>query len=73
MPKSERKILLDFEKPLAELENRINQIRELAKDCSGVDVSEQIHQLAKLASFMKNNRFERVNLLQTAMAPCEVR
>ena len=45
MPKSERKILLDFEKPLAELENRINQIRELAKDFNSVDIYEQIHQL----------------------------
>ena len=32
----------------------------------------QIHQLTSLVSFMKNNRSERVNLLQTAMAPFEV-
>ena len=33
---------------------------------------EQMHQLTNLVSFMKNNRSERVNLLQTAMAPFEV-
>ncbi len=42
---SERKpLLLDFEKPLVELEDRIEQIRQLAKE-NGVDVSDQIHQL----------------------------
>ncbi|MDJ1181790.1 acetyl-CoA carboxylase carboxyltransferase subunit alpha [Roseofilum casamattae] len=45
MSTSERKpLLLDFEKPLVELENRIKQIRQLAKE-NGVDVSDQIYQL----------------------------
>ncbi len=45
MPNSERKpLLLDFEKPLSELESRIDQIRELAEE-NNVDVSEQIRQL----------------------------
>ncbi|MBZ8180587.1 acetyl-CoA carboxylase carboxyl transferase subunit alpha [Oscillatoria salina] len=45
MATTERKtFLLDFEKPLSELESRINQIRELAAE-NNVDVSEQIHQL----------------------------
>lgn len=39
-----RPILLDFEKPLAELEAQLLQIRELAEE-TGVDVSEQIHKL----------------------------
>jgi acetyl-CoA carboxylase carboxyl transferase subunit alpha len=44
MSTSERRIfLLDFEKPLYELEEKINQIRELAKE-ENVDVSEQLSQ-----------------------------
>ncbi len=41
---SERKILLNFEKPISELEERIEQIRELAQE-NDVDVSEEIRQL----------------------------
>jgi acetyl-CoA carboxylase carboxyl transferase subunit alpha len=42
MPATDRKtILLDFEKPLTELEERIIQIRELAEE-NDVDVSDQI-------------------------------
>ena len=45
MATTERKpFLLDFEKPLADLEARIDQIRELAAE-NGVDVSEEIRQL----------------------------
>ncbi|NES69145.1 MAG: acetyl-CoA carboxylase carboxyltransferase subunit alpha [Okeania sp. SIO2D1] len=64
MPKSERKILLDFEKPLAELENRINQIRELAKDCSSVDVSEQISQLEAKATQLRQEIFNGLSPAQ---------
>lgn len=64
MPKSERKILLDFEKPLAELENRINQIRELAKDCSSVDVSEQITQLEAKATQLRQEIFSSLSPVQ---------
>ena len=42
MPKTERRnFLLNFEKPLCELEARIEQIRELAAE-NQVDVSEEI-------------------------------
>jgi acetyl-CoA carboxylase carboxyl transferase subunit alpha len=45
MSKTERRtFLLDFEKPLCELEARIDRIRELAEE-NDVDVSEQIAQL----------------------------
>ncbi len=45
MATTERKpFLLDFEKPLTDLEARIDQIRELAAE-NGVDVSEEIRQL----------------------------
>ena len=39
-----RRILLEFEKPLVDLEEQIEQIRQLARD-SEVDVSQQLQQL----------------------------
>lgn len=48
--------LLDFEKPLAELESRINQIRELAEE-NGVDVSDQIRQLEARAIQLRQEIF----------------
>jgi acetyl-CoA carboxylase carboxyl transferase subunit alpha len=44
-----RRALLEFEKPLVELEEQIEQIRQLARD-SEVDVSQQLLQLETLAS-----------------------
>ncbi len=51
-----RPILLDFEKPLVELEDRIQQIRELAED-NAVDVSAQIHQLESRADQLRQEIF----------------
>ena len=48
--------MLDFEKPLAELESRITQIRELAED-NDVDVSAQIHQLESRAQQLRQEIF----------------
>jgi acetyl-CoA carboxylase carboxyl transferase subunit alpha len=57
MAKTERRtFLLDFEKPLCELEARINQIRELAAD-NNVDVSEQIAQLEARADQLRKEIF----------------
>jgi acetyl-CoA carboxylase carboxyl transferase subunit alpha len=66
-----RQILLDFEKPLAELENRINQIRALAKD-NGVDVSDQIRQLEARAMQLRQEIFSSLSpqqRLQVARHP----
>jgi len=58
---SERKpLLLDFEKPLFELENRIEQIRELAKE-NGVDVSDQIQQLEGRAVQLRQEIFSNLS------------
>jgi len=58
---SERKpLLLDFEKPLFELENRIKQIRELAQE-NGVDVSDQIHQLEGRAVQLREEIFTNLS------------
>ncbi|MBR8826442.1 MAG: acetyl-CoA carboxylase carboxyl transferase subunit alpha [Gomphosphaeria aponina SAG 52.96 = DSM 107014] len=57
MSKTERRtFLLDFEKPLCDLQGRINQIRELAEE-NNVDVSEQIMQLEARAEELRQEIF----------------
>ena len=64
MASSNRKtILLDFEKPLAELESRIDQIRQLAEE-NGVDVSDQIHQLEARATQLRQEIFSSLSPAQ---------
>ncbi len=64
MPTTERKpVLLDFEKPLSELESRIDQIRTLAED-SDVDVSGQIAQLEARASQLRQEIFSSLSPAQ---------
>jgi len=55
-----RPILLDFEKPLAELEARIDQIRNLAEE-NEVDVSEQIRQLEARAVQLRQEIFSSLS------------
>lgn len=56
MTPENRTLLLDFEKPLFELEARINQIRELAEE-NNVDVSDQIRQLEARAVQLRQEIF----------------
>jgi acetyl-CoA carboxylase carboxyl transferase subunit alpha len=64
MPTTERRpILLDFEKPLAELEARISQIRELAEE-NDVDVSDQIRQLEARAVQLRQEIFSSLSPAQ---------
>ena len=57
MPTTHRKpILLDFEKPLVELESRITQIKELAEE-NDVDVSVQLGQLEDRADQLRQEIF----------------
>ena len=58
-----RPILLDFEKPLSELETRITQIRELAED-NDVDVSDQIAQLEARAAQLRQEIFSSLTPAQ---------
>ncbi len=60
---SDRLILLDFEKPIIELENRIEQIRNLAKE-NGVDVSDQIKQLELRADQLRREIFTTLTPIQ---------
>ncbi|MBE7381937.1 MAG: acetyl-CoA carboxylase carboxyltransferase subunit alpha [Leptolyngbya sp. SIO1E4] len=57
MPTTQRKpILLDFEKPLVELEDRISQIKKLAEE-NEVDVSAQLGQLQTRADQLRHEIF----------------
>jgi acetyl-CoA carboxylase carboxyl transferase subunit alpha len=72
MATTERKpLLLDFEKPLAELAARIEQIRHLAEE-NGVDVSGQIRQLETRAMQLREEIFSSLSpsqRLQVARHP----
>ncbi|HAN46415.1 MAG TPA: acetyl-CoA carboxylase carboxyl transferase subunit alpha, partial [Cyanobacteria bacterium UBA8156] len=60
---SDRPILLDFEKPLAELESRIAQIRTLSQE-TGVDVTDQITQLESRAENLRREIFATLTPVQ---------
>ncbi|MBC6418476.1 MAG: acetyl-CoA carboxylase carboxyl transferase subunit alpha [Prochloron sp. SP5CPC1] len=64
MAKTERRIfMLDFEKPLYELESKIEQIKELAQE-NNVDVSEQIGQLEERAVELRKEIFSTLTPAQ---------
>ncbi len=64
MAKNERKnFLLDFEKPLCELEARIEQIRQLAAE-NQVDVSDEIAQLEARAETLRQEIFSSLTPAQ---------
>ncbi|NBD16826.1 MAG: acetyl-CoA carboxylase carboxyl transferase subunit alpha [Cyanobacteria bacterium] len=64
MSKSNRKtFLLEFEKPLSELESRIEQIRELAEN-NQVDVSDQIKHLEEKAVQLRKEIFSTLTPAQ---------
>jgi acetyl-CoA carboxylase carboxyl transferase subunit alpha len=58
-----RRALLEFEKPLVELEEQIEQIRQLARD-SEVDVSQQLLQLETLATRRRQEIFQSLSPAQ---------
>ncbi len=59
----ERTIVLNFEKPLVELEQRIDQIRQLAQ-ANQVDVREQLHQLEQRADHLRQEIFSALSPAQ---------
>ena len=64
MAVSDRKLqLLDFEKPLVELEDRIEQIRSLSEQ-NGVDVTDQITQLEGRAEQLRQEIFSSLTPMQ---------
>ena len=58
-----KRYLLDFEKPLVELEKQIEHIKELARD-SEVDVSQQLLQLETLAARRREEIFKSLTPAQ---------
>ena len=58
-----RRALLEFEKPLVELEEQIEQIRQLARD-SEVDVTQQLLQLETLATRRRDEIFRSLTPAQ---------
>ncbi|KPQ39325.1 MAG: acetyl-CoA carboxylase carboxyl transferase subunit alpha [Phormidium sp.] len=56
-------MLLDFEKPLVELEKRIQQIRDIAED-TDVDVSDEIRQLEDRATELRQEIFSNLSPAQ---------
>ncbi len=58
-----RPFLLEFEKPLADLEQRISQIRELADD-DGVDLAKQIQDLEAKAKSLRHEIFSSLTPTQ---------
>jgi acetyl-CoA carboxylase carboxyl transferase subunit alpha len=58
-----RPVLLEFEKPLVELESRISQIRELAEE-NDVDVSDQIYKLEARANQLRQEIFHNLTPAQ---------
>jgi acetyl-CoA carboxylase carboxyl transferase subunit alpha len=64
MSNAERKpILLDFEKPLIELESRIHQIRDMAEE-NEVDVTDQIQKLEERATQLRQDIFHSLTPAQ---------
>jgi acetyl-CoA carboxylase carboxyl transferase subunit alpha len=60
MPVERKPLLLDFEKPLFELQQKIQSIRELAEE-SGVDVSSQLHPLETKYVQLQEEIFSNLN------------
>ena len=61
-PKEERDAkvtVLDFEKPLAELDKRIREVRDVASE-NGVDVSEQVKELERRAVQLRIETYSRL-------------
>jgi acetyl-CoA carboxylase carboxyl transferase subunit alpha len=58
-PPERKSILLSFEKPLVELEARIDQIRDLAEE-NDVDVSAQLSQLEARATHLRQEIFSNL-------------
>ena len=61
--KSENLAVLDFEKPLVELDMRILEVRKVAEE-NGVDVSSQIAELEQRASSLRKETYARLTPTQ---------
>ena len=56
--------ILEFEKPLAELEQRISELRHMDAEQPGVDLSEDISRLEKKLNRMRSDVYSNLNRWQ---------
>ncbi|KAK9822886.1 hypothetical protein WJX74_001031 [Apatococcus lobatus] len=61
--KAPNRLILDFEKPLVELDNRIKEVRRVAEE-NGVNVSEQIKELENRAMQLRRDTYTRLSPVQ---------
>lgn len=61
--KASNTTVLDFEKPLVELDNRIKEVRQVAEE-NGVDVSNQIKELEERAKQLRKDTYSRLTPIQ---------
>ncbi|PRW39371.1 CTP-phosphoethanolamine cytidylyltransferase isoform A [Chlorella sorokiniana] len=61
--KASNTTVLDFEKPLVELDNRIKEVRQVAEE-NGVDVSSQIKELEERAKQLRKDTYSRLTPIQ---------
>ena len=56
---------LDFEQPIAELENKIDELRAMQED-SGVDISEEVERLAEKSRLLSQDIYAKLTPWQSA-------
>lgn len=61
--KASNTTILDFEKPLVELDNRIKEVRTVAEE-NGVDVTDQIKELEERARKLRQDTYSRLTPIQ---------
>jgi acetyl-CoA carboxylase carboxyl transferase subunit alpha len=61
--KASNTTVLDFEKPLVELDNRIKEVRTVAEE-NGVDVTDQIKELEERARKLRRDTYSRLTAIQ---------
>ena len=56
---------LDFEQPIAELENKIDELRAMQEE-SGVDISEEVERLAEKSRTLSHDIYAKLTPWQSA-------
>ena len=67
-----KRTFLDFEQPIAELENKIEQLRSMQSDSNAVDISEEIDRLSQKSQRLTQDIYANL-LTQIGRASCRER
>ena len=59
-----KRTFLDFEQPIAELENKIEQLRSMQSDSNAVDISEEIDRLSQKSQRLTQDIYARLSAWQ---------